>query len=255
MTRILTLSPAHPDPAVLAEAAALLRAGALVAFPTETVYGLGANALDPAAVAKIFEAKGRPATNPLIAHVADAAMARQVVASWPESAQKLADAFWPGPLTLVLPKRPEVPDAVTAGLGSVGVRVPAHPVALALIREAGVPVAAPSANPYMAVSPTRAEHVARGLGDKVAMILDGGPAEVGLESTVLDLTRPVPTVLRPGGLPIARLREVLGEVDLLGHLAPEGDVPLPSPGLARRHYAPRARVRLAAGREAFEAEV
>lgn len=254
MTRLLTVSSAAPDPAAIQAAAEILRRGGLVAFPTETVYGLGANALDPAAVSGIFAAKGRPATNPLIAHVADVAMAKTVVAAWPETAERLAAAFWPGPLTLVLPKGPAVPHAVTAGLPAVGVRMPAHPVAIALIREAGVPVAAPSANPYMGVSPTAAEHVAKGMAGRVDLILDGGPTSVGLESTVLDLTRPVPTVLRLGGLPVAKLREVLGTVDVLVSEGGEPETHLPSPGLARRHYAPQASVRLVGDRATLIAE-
>ncbi|MFN3431961.1 MAG: L-threonylcarbamoyladenylate synthase [Candidatus Sericytochromatia bacterium] len=250
MARILDGDPT----AQIAEALEALAAGRLVAFPTETVYGLGANALDPAAVARIFAAKGRPATNPLIAHVSDVAMAKTVVAEWPETAERLAAAFWPGPLTLVLPKGAEVPLSVTAGLPAVGVRVPAHPVAQALIRAAGVPVAAPSANPYMGVSPTAAEHVAKGMAGKLDLILDGGPATVGLESTVLDLTRPVPTVLRLGGLPVARLRAVLGEVAVLVSEGGEPEVHLPSPGLARRHYAPEAAVRLVGDRATLIAE-
>lgn len=248
MPRILTVDPHHPDAALLEEAGERLRAGGLVAFPTETVYGLGANALDAAAVARIYEAKGRPATNPLIVHVAERAQARRVVADWPEVAERLADAFWPGPLTLVLPKAEAIPMAVTAGLPAVGVRMPAHPVALALLRAARVPVAAPSANPYMGVSPTQAAHVARAMGDRVDVIVDGGPADVGLESTVLDLTRPVPTVLRLGGLPVSRLREVLGEVAVLASADGEPEAHLPSPGLAKRHYAPRARVRVVGDR-------
>ncbi|MNS19548.1 Threonylcarbamoyl-AMP synthase [compost metagenome] len=254
MTRLLHVSPAAPNPAAIQAAAEILRRGGLVAFPTETVYGLGANALDETAVAGIFTAKGRPATNPLIAHVADVEMAKTVVAEWPETAERLAAAFWPGPLTLVLPKGPAVPMSVTAGLPAVGVRVPAHPVAIALIREAGVPVAAPSANPYMGVSPTAAEHVAKGMAGRVDLILDGGATSVGLESTVLDLTRPVPTVLRLGGLPVAKLREVLGEVDVLVSEGGEPETHLPSPGLARRHYAPKAAVRLVGDRATLIAE-
>jgi L-threonylcarbamoyladenylate synthase len=190
-------------PEAIADAAARLRAGELVAFPTETVYGLGANALDANAVARIFAAKGRPAWNPVIVHVPNAAAARALVAEWPDRAQRLADAYWPGPLTLVLRRAPQVPDGVTAGTDTVGVRVPAHPVALALLEAAGVPVAAPSANRFTHLSPTTAAHVAAALGDHVACILDGGPCDVGIESTVLD-------------------------------------APRPSPGLVERHYAPRA---------------
>jgi L-threonylcarbamoyladenylate synthase len=252
MTRLITIDPHAPAPEAIAEAAALLRAGLLVAFPTETVYGLGANALDPVAVARIFEAKGRPATNPLIVHVADPEMVATVASAWPETARLLAEAFWPGPLTLVLPKRPEVPDAVTAGLSSVGVRMPAHPVAQALIRAAGVPVAAPSANPYMGVSPTLAAQVLKGMEGRIEAIVDGGPAMVGLESTVLDLTGEVPMVLRPGGLPISELRRVLGKVEMYQGV-PGAETALPSPGLARRHYAPKARVRVL-GRQAISLE-
>jgi L-threonylcarbamoyladenylate synthase len=254
MTQLLSVSAHAPDAAIIHLAAEHLRAGRLVAFPTETVYGLGANALDERAVKRIFEAKGRPADNPLIVHVADVAMARQLVNAWPDAAEQLAAAFWPGPLTLVLPKGPSVPLAVTAGLPAVGVRMPAHPVALSLIRAAGVPVAAPSANPYMGVSPTRAEHVASAMTGRVDVILDGGPADVGLESTVLDLTGDVPTVLRLGGLPVGRLREVLGRVDVWADAEGEPAVHLPSPGLARRHYAPRATVHLVDGREALIAQ-
>jgi L-threonylcarbamoyladenylate synthase len=254
MTQLLSVSAQAPDPAIIHLAAEHLRAGRLVAFPTETVYGLGATALDERAVRRIFAAKGRPANNPLIVHVADVAMARQVVNAWPEAAEQLAAAFWPGPLTLVLPKAPIIPMSVTAGLPAVGVRMPAHPVAEALIRAAGVPVAAPSANPYMGVSPTRAEHVARGMEGRVDVILDGGAADVGLESTVLDLTGDVPTVLRLGGLPVSRLREVLGRVEVYAGAAGEPEVHLPSPGLARRHYAPRATVHLVDGREALIAQ-
>src|SRR5437660_12869477 len=183
MTRIFIA-----EPAAIAEAAAVLRRGGLVAFPTETVYGLGGNALDPAAVARIFAAKGRPATNPVIVHVADAAGVPLVAAAWPDPAARLAARFWPGPLTLVLPRRPEVPDVVTAAGPTVAVRVPAHPVARALLRAAGVPVAAPSANRSSELSPTTAEHVLRGLGGRIDLILDAGPCPGGIESTVLDLT-------------------------------------------------------------------
>jgi L-threonylcarbamoyladenylate synthase len=245
MPRLLAVDPHAPDPAALDAAVEVLRRGGLVAFPTETVYGLGADARNPEAVARIFAAKGRPAGNPLIVHVSDARMLGSIVSDWPPAAVKLAVECWPGPLTLVLPRSPGLPPAVTAGLPAVGVRMPAHPVALALIRRAGFPIAAPSANPYTGVSPTSAAHVAAGLGDRVDLILDGGPAEVGLESTVLDLTGAVPTVLRPGGLPLPRLRELLGQVDYRVVTKPEHEA-LPSPGLARRHYAPRARVRVLA---------
>jgi len=221
----------------------VLRAGGLVAFPTETVYGLGAHALDPAAVDRIYHAKGRPAYNPLIVHVAGVEQARGLSSDWPAAADRLAERFWPGPLTLVVPKAAAVPDAVSAGLATVGVRVPAHPVAHALLAAAGIPVAAPSANRSAHVSPTTAEHVRRSLGDRVDLVLDAGPTPVGIESTVLSLAGPVPTVLRPGSIPVDALREVLGEVRVGGGEA-GGDAARPSPGMLDRHYAPRAEVRL-----------
>ncbi|HUH14167.1 MAG TPA: L-threonylcarbamoyladenylate synthase, partial [Longimicrobiales bacterium] len=218
-----------------------LRAGGLVAFPTETVYGLGGHALDPAAVRRIFAAKGRPAHNPLIVHVPDAHAARALVAAWPERAARLADAFWPGPLTLVLPRGPLIPDEVTAGLGTVAVRVPRHPVALALLRAAAIPVAAPSANPYTRVSPTTAEHVAKGLGERVDLILDGGPTEVGIESAVVDLSSARPALLRPGAIERAALEAVVGP--LARPEGPAAGAPRPSPGMDTRHYAPGGEVR------------
>ncbi len=197
-TELLAVDPFSPEPERIARAAEVLRRGGLVAFPTETVYGLGANALDPNAVAGIFHAKGRPANNPVIVHVAEARDVLRVVADWPEIAERLAQRFWPGPLTLVLPKRAGVPDVVTAGGPTVAVRVPAHPVALALLRAVGVPIAAPSANRSTQLSPTRAEHVQRGLDGLIDLILDGGPTTGGLESTVLDVTTTPPRLLRPG---------------------------------------------------------
>jgi len=220
----------------LTNAAALIQAGELVAFPTETVYGLGANALDPAAVEKIYAAKGRPAASPLIVHVSSIEMARSLAREWPERADQLARIFWPGPLTLVLPKRPHVPDRVTAGLDTVGVRMPAHPIALALIREAGVPIAAPSANPFGELSPTSAQHVREALGDRVAMVLDGGRTTVGIESTVLSLAGPEAILLRPGMVTRQDIEAVIGPVKVLG---PVLEGPHASPGLHRRHYSPR----------------
>jgi L-threonylcarbamoyladenylate synthase len=239
---IRTVDPHAPDPAVVAEAAAALRAGRLVAFPTETVYGLGAHALDADAVRRIFAAKGRPSYNPLIAHAADADGARALAAAWPDAAERLARAFWPGPLTLVLPKRPHVPDVLTAGLPAVAVRVPAHPVALALLRAAELPIAAPSANRFTELSPTTAAHVAKALGDRVALILDGGPAGVGIESTVVDLTGARPALLRPGTLTAEALAAVLGEEPVAGAIPERADAPRSSPGMVERHYAPRAAV-------------
>lgn len=240
---VLPISAEHPDPAVLAEAAGILQAGGLVAFPTETVYGVGANALDPRAIARIFSAKGRPGFNPIIAHVGSTEEARELVRSWPEAAERLAARFWPGPLTLVLPKLPHVPDTLTAGAPAVAVRLPAHPVALGLIRVAGMPIAAPSANRSSAISPTTAEHVRRGLGDRVDLILDGGPTGVGIESTVVDLTGSAPRILRPGPISQQEIEALAGRLDRRASPRP-GEEALLSPGLLDRHYAPRARVRL-----------
>jgi len=222
-------------------AAALLRGGKLVAFPTETVYGLGANALDAEAVARIFEVKGRPNTSPVIVHVSDLVMVASIAASWPPAARTLAEKFWPGPLTLVLPKSPAVSDIVTAGLQTVGVRMPAHRVALALIRAAKVPIAAPSANRFTELSPTNAEHVREGLGNRVDYILDGGPCEVGIESTVLLLADEIPVLLRPGGVSRQQIQEVIGPVATVDH-ALHGSHP--APGMHRRHYSPRTPVLL-----------
>ncbi len=240
---LLRVDPASPDPAALRPAADTLRGGGLVAFPTETVYGLGAHALDPEAVARIYAAKGRPGYNPLIVHVADADAARALTSAWPREADALASAFWPGPLTLVLPRNDAVPDSVTAGLPSVALRVPAHPVAHALLRLAGIPVAAPSANRSTEVSPTTAQHVVRSLGERVDVIVDGGPCPVGIESTVLSLAGPVPTLLRPGTISVDDLRPVIGGV-ALPSAAPDATAARPSPGMLDRHYAPRAQLRL-----------
>jgi L-threonylcarbamoyladenylate synthase len=226
------------------EAARLIREGELVAFPTETVYGLGGDATNERAVAKIFEAKGRPQFNPLISHVLDAGEARRLV-QWNDVADKLAARFWPGPLTLVLPRAKNSPIALlaTAGLDTAAIRAPAHPMAQALIRAAGRPIAAPSANRSGAVSPTRAEHVAESLGDRVKLILDGGPCEVGLESTVLDLTTATPTLLRPGGATRETIEAVVGPV-ALSDAIPSGDAARKSPGQLDSHYAPARPVRL-----------
>lgn len=225
-------------PGIFAEAAAILRNGGLVAFPTETVYGLGANALDATAVARIFEAKGRPSNNPVIVHIADEADLARVVASWPETAQRLAAQFWPGPLTLVLPRGPEIPDIVTAGGPTVAVRMVAHPVAQRLIRAAGVPLAAPSANRSGELSPTSAEHVAKGLSGRIEMILDGGSTRYGIESTVLDLSTHPPRLLRPGHITAAKIEAVIGVCQAQPDLQ-ASDAALPSPGMLARHYAPR----------------
>jgi L-threonylcarbamoyladenylate synthase len=218
-------------------AARLLRAGKLVAFPTETVYGLGANALDAVAVARIYTVKGRPPTSPLIVHVASIEMAKSLVTDWPRSADQLAKRFWPGPLTLVLPTTTDrVPAIVTAGLGSVGLRMPAHPIALDLIRAAGVPLAAPSANRFTQLSPTKAEHVRRSLGSDVDSILDGGACHVGIESTVLSLVDPQPVLLRPGGISRTELEVVIGRISVASHAPSSAH---PAPGMHPRHYSPR----------------
>ena len=232
------------DPAII-EAAEILLAGGLVAFPTETVYGLGADGLDPEAVARIYTAKGRPTTSPVILHVADATDARRLVSHWPESAGSLAERFWPGPLTLVLPASEMVPSIVRAGGPTVALRCPAHPVALALIRAAGRPLAAPSANRSQHLSPTRAEHVASSLGEAVDLILDGGPTAAGLESTILDLSGVRPRILRPGPIAPAELAAIIGPVDLWEGAVKAGDTQA-APGMAERHYAPRARLELVA---------
>jgi L-threonylcarbamoyladenylate synthase len=223
----------------LARAAALIRAGRLVAFPTETVYGLGANALDAAAVERIFLAKGRPPTSPLIVHVDSVDMARGLVLEWPAQAEALARRYWPGPLTLVLPKSPQVPDIVTAGLATVGIRVPAHALALALIREAGVPIAAPSANRFGQLSPTTAEHVREALGDAADLILDGGLTVMGIESTVLSLAVSPPRLLRPGMVSRRDIEALVGSVELAGRVENGSHA---SPGMHRRHYSPATRL-------------
>jgi L-threonylcarbamoyladenylate synthase len=243
-TELQTIDPHHPDPAVIARAAEILRGGGLAAFPTETVYGLGASALDEAAVAKIFAAKGRPAANPLIVHVASISGAISLACGWPPAAQKLAEKFWPGSLTLVLPKSDTVPDIVTAGGPTVALRVPAHPVALALLAASALPIAAPSANRSSHLSPTCAEHVRRDLDCKIDIILDGGPCPGGLESTVLDLTTSPPRILRPGLVTPAEIETVIGPL-----LRPEQtatQIPLRSPGLLAKHYAPQTPLECAA---------
>lgn len=223
------------------QAARLVRSGEVVAFPTETVYGLGADATNSVAVARVFALKERPSFDPLIVHIAGVDMLPGVVRAVPESAGRLIEAFWPGPLTLVLFKSEGIPDIVTAGLPTVAVRMPGNEVALALIREAGVPIAAPSANRFGRPSPTCAEHVMEDLGGKIALILDGGTTRIGVESTVLDLTCSPPVILRPGGVSKEALEKVLGEVLALPQ---EGNVEIRSPGQMRKHYAPRARVLL-----------
>ncbi len=245
-TRILAVNAEHPEPDRIAEAARLIRAGRLVAFPTETVYGLGANALDAAAVRGIFAAKERPAYDPLIVHLADVEALPPLVAELPPQVERLAEAFWPGPLTLVLPRSAAIPDEVTAGGPTVALRIPAHPVARALIRAAERPIAAPSANRFGRLSPTRAEDVLADLGGRIDLILDGGPTPVGVESTVLSLVTPVPTILRPGGISREALEAVLGAVAVRPQTVEAGEIAA-SPGTLPQHYAPRTPLRLLLG--------
>jgi L-threonylcarbamoyladenylate synthase len=240
---MLAVDPAAPDPVAIAEAAAVLRRGGLVAFPTETVYGLGARGLRADEVARIFAAKGRPAGHPLILHVDGEGMARGLARAWPDAASRLANELWPGPLTLVVPRSPVVPPEVSGGLDTVGLRAPSHPIALALIRAVGEPLAAPSANAHMHVSPTTAAHVVRSLGDRVDLVLDGGPTAHGIESTVVAMMAP-PRVLRPGAVSLERLRAIVPEI-VYEQLTVHGDAARASPGMAAKHYAPRTRVVLA----------
>jgi L-threonylcarbamoyladenylate synthase len=239
----LTSAVLERDPALL-EAAEILRCGGLVAFPTETVYGLGANALDAEAVEKIFTAKQRPHWDPVIVHVADVAAARGLTMAWPDAAERLAAAFWPGPLTMLLPREAKIADVCTAGREKAGLRLPAHPVALALIAAAGVPVAAPSANRFGHTSPTNAEHVLADLEGRIDAILDAGACDVGVESTVLDPTTEPAIIYRPGGITVEQIRRVLGSVVVAERGISEERPPesLESPGLGIRHYAPRARL-------------
>ncbi len=239
---------AHASHNAVETAAAILRSGGLVAFPTETVYGLGASALDERAVARVFEVKERPRFDPLIVHVADLDGAVRLAAEFPAAAQKLAAAFWPGPLTVVLRKRPIVPDLVTAGGPTVALRVPDHPLAQELLRAVKLPIAAPSANPFGRISPTTAEHVREQLGGKIDLILDGGPCRVGVESTVLQLTGDQPILLRPGGTALEDIEALIGQVVVPAteqpHRAAEG---LVSPGTLPQHYAPRTPLVLRTG--------
>ena len=253
MPRVLSVDARTPEPGAIAEAARVLREGGLVAFPTETVYGLGARALDSRAVARVFAAKGRPATHPLIAHVEGEAQARALAASWPEHAAVLAREFWPGPITLVVDRAPGVPPGLAGRGPSIAVRAPAHPVALALLAALGEPIAAPSANRYQGLSATTATHVAKGLGDLVDLILDGGACDAGIESTVVDVRGAVPRILRPGALPLGALRRVLPNVEVQAGEVVAAGASRPSPGMDARHYAPRATLLLADTSEAAHA--
>jgi L-threonylcarbamoyladenylate synthase len=246
--KITNLSTTYPH---ITQAAHLLRENEVVAFPTETVYGLGANACSDEAVRKIYQAKGRPSDNPLIVHIASVDKLDEIVKDIPDYAYKLINEFWPGPLTLILPKKGDLLSTlVTAGLDTVGVRMPSHPIALSLIREADVPIAAPSANQSGKPSPTHASHVYHDLNGKISGIIDGGATGVGVESTVLDCSSSVPTILRPGGVTKEQLESVIGEVQLDQALIEEGLAPK-SPGMKYTHYAPNAPVVIVNGRHEF----
>jgi L-threonylcarbamoyladenylate synthase len=247
VTNVLTLDARSPDAAGIAHAAGILRAGGLVAFPTETVYGLGAHALDSKAVARLFAAKGRPAEDPLIVHVHDSSALDALTTGIPRTASALASRFWPGPLTMVLQRSAKVPDAVTAGLGTVAIRVPAHPIAHALIKASAVPIAAPSANLFSRPSPTRAEHVLQDLDGRIDLVIDGGPTTVGLESTVIDLTGSIPTILRPGAVTLEMIRAVLPDARMTDRISGQLGGAMKSPGLLARHYSPRAPLTLYEG--------
>lgn len=244
-TEILKIDIHNVDTAKIIYAAQVLEEGGLVAFPTETVYGLGANALNEAAVVKIFEAKGRPSDNPLIVHVADKLSVEKLVLRIPDKAVKLMDAFWPGPLTLVMDKQPIVPEIITAGLSTVAVRVPSHPIALALIKAAELPIAAPSANVSGKPSPTDSRHVINDLNGKVDVIIDGGLSNIGVESTVVDMVVDPPMLLRPGGLTLEQIGAVIGPVQIdptLAQINLDGIIIPRSPGMKYKHYAPKANV-------------
>jgi len=249
-TRYWNVNPHRPEIRKIIHAASLVAGGGIVAFPTETVYGLGADALNPRAVQKIFTAKGRPADNPLIVHVAYFWQLREVVRELPFKARVLIQRFWPGPLTLVVPKRAEVPDIVTAGLDTVAVRMPAHRVAFQLIRAARYPVAAPSANVSGRPSPTAARHVLRGLYGRIEGVLDGGPSMVGVESTVLDMTGSTPVILRPGGVTREQLEGIIGPVEVAPSLQHQASENVPrSPGMKYRHYSPSGEIYLVQGKD------
>jgi L-threonylcarbamoyladenylate synthase len=253
MADVIVVDPASPDPTAIARAAERLRLGGLVAFPTETVYGLGAHAFDRDAIRRVFQAKGRPGNDPLIVHVASLEDIAALTLRLPRAVEPLALRFWPGPLTLVLPRSAAVPDEVTAGLATVGIRVPAHTVARALLAAAAVPVAAPSANLFSRPSPTTAAHVLEDLAGRIDIVLDGGPTTFGVESTVLDLSRDVPVILRPGAVTREMLLEVLPRVDSISRhgaadsAAGEGAAAMPSPGMLTKHYSPRAPLTLYEG--------
>lgn len=241
-TSIEIYDEAHSEPSVMGRAGSILRSGGLVAFPTETVYGLGGDALNPEASARIYAAKGRPSDNPLIVHIADMEALKVLTACVPEKARLLADRFWPGPLTMIMPKSDAVPYATTGGLDTVAVRMPSHPTAYELIRSSGVYIAAPSANTSGRPSPTTAQHVMEDLNGRIDMIIDSGKVEIGLESTIVDLTGEVPTILRPGYITKAMLEAVIGPVAIdKAILEDNADINLrpKAPGMKYKHYAPK----------------
>lgn len=249
-TKIIRVDPSRPEIESIRKAADVIKKGGIVAFPTETVYGLGADALNPEAVMKIFKAKGRPPDNPIIVHISNRGWVIQLTGEIPENVWKLAERFWPGPLTMVLKASDIVPRVTTAGLDTVGIRMPSHRVALALIRESGVPIAAPSANLAGRPSPTTAEHVINDLAGKIDLVLDAGPTYVGVESTVVDLTKDPPIILRPGGTTYEELRGVLGRLSLHPSVQARREIYIEravSPGMKYRHYAPKAEVILIEG--------
>ena len=248
-TRLVKVDNANPDIKVLEEAAQILRNGGLVAFPTETVYGLGANGLDGEACKRIYEAKGRPSDNPLILTIGDISGLYPIVSRVTDNAKKIIDEFWPGPITLVLPKADCVPETVTGGLDTVAVRYPSNKIARELIKTAGIPVAAPSANSSGKPSPTRASHVEFDLSGKIEMIIDGGAADWGLESTILDVSEDRPVLLRPGAVTKEMIEEVVGEIDVdpAVYLKPGKDIVPKAPGMKYKHYSPSAKVILVSG--------
>jgi L-threonylcarbamoyladenylate synthase len=243
-TRVLRVNPSAPEAEPIQEAARVLCAGLLVAFPTETVYGLGANALDSQAVASIFEAKGRPASDPIIVHLHDLAQLPAVAINIPELVYELARKFWPGPLTCVLQRNANVPSSVSAGMSTVAVRMPSHPVAIALLRAANLPVAAPSANRFARPSATTAEHVLEDLDGRIDLILDGGGAVIGVESTIIDLTKDQPTILRPGGIPVETLRTLIPNLQIVSKHLHADEQGIEAPGMLLKHYSPRAKLLL-----------
>jgi len=245
MTKVFSIDPDKPDMKLLASAGRTLRKGGTVAFPTETVYGLGANALDEQAVEKIFIAKGRPGDNPLIVHIHSISQLDELVSNIPKHAKKLMDQFWPGPLTRIFPKSDAVPSVVTAGLSTVAIRMPGHIIANLLLQEAGCPVAAPSANISTRPSPTSAQHVIQDLNGKVDIIIDSGSAQIGIESTILDITHSPALILRPGHVTLEELKEF---INVESYVPKKGDAPK-SPGMKYRHYAPQAKVILVLGNE------